>query len=181
MKILIPILLLLTLGQSCTPSSQKADYLLLRHDTINDKYGYVNQQGDTVIRFGKYSYCFTDTFRTFAIVQKFFPESAADYFAIDRNDKTMYRVYNYDNGPDYESEGLFRIIENRSVGKKIGYADATTGEIVIPPQYEGAFPFEKGMARVAIHCTEKKDDENIIWESDDWIYIDKKGNIVKGK
>lgn len=89
----------------------KTEYLIMITDTINDRYGYVDQQGDTAIRLGKYSYCFTDTFRTYAIIHK----TTGGFYAIDRNEKDMYEVFNYDNGPDYVEEGLFRIIENRKI------------------------------------------------------------------
>ena len=150
---------------------KKTEYLLLVNDTINDRYGYIDQQGDTAIPLGKYDYCFTDTFRTYAIVHK----NSGGYEAIDRDEKKLYEVFNYDNGPDYTEEGYFRIIENG----KIGYADAVTGKIMIKPQYEAAFPFEDGVAKAAVHATKEMDGENSAWESDDWIYIDKNGNVVK--
>lgn len=61
-----------------------------------------------------------------------------------------------------------------------GYADAATGNVVIKPQYECAFPFENGIAKVAIHCT-VEDGEHGIMESDQWIYIDKKGVVAKAR
>lgn len=146
----------------------KTEYLLMITDTINDRYGYVDQQGDTIIPLGKYTYCFTDTFRTYAIVHK----TTGGYFAIDREEKTMCEILNFDNGPDYVEEGLFRIIEKG----KIGYADSATGKIVIKPQYECAYPFENGVAKVSVKCTQTPEGEYTKWESDKWIYIDKKGN-----
>ncbi len=35
---------------------------------LGEEFGYVNQQGDTIIPFGKFSHSFTDTIVTFGIV-----------------------------------------------------------------------------------------------------------------
>lgn len=159
------------LTQGFAQSNKKPDYFLVITDTINDRYGYINQQGDTVIPLGKYDYCFTDTFRTYAIVHK----TTGGYYAIDRKENTLYEVFNFDNGPDYAEEGLFRVIENG----KIGYADAATGKVVIKPQYECAFPFENGAAKVSVKCKRTPEGEYVKWESEKWIYINKKGKVLK--
>jgi len=75
-------------------------------DTITDESGYKNQNGDIVIPSGKYIGCFTDTFRTYAIVVK--PNSG--FVAIDWQEKILYEVFPFDNGPDEPSDGLFRIL-----------------------------------------------------------------------
>ena len=59
-----------------------------------------------------------------------------------------HKVFRFDNGPDYTSDGLFRIL----VENKIGYADSATGKIVINPQFECAWPFEHGVAKVSVDC-----------------------------
>ena len=147
------------------------DYLLSVVDTTNDTYGYKNQNGETIIPFGKYSICFTDTFRTYAIVAK--PKFG--FVAIDRQENILYQIFPFDNGPDYPSEGLFRILQKG----KIGFADSATGKIVIEPQFSCAFPFEKGVAKVSGNCIEKKDKdgEHSTWVSDNWYYIDKTGDL----
>ncbi len=140
-------------------------------DTSRDEYGYVNQKGDTVIPLGKYQICFTDTFRTYAIVLK----QGVGFVGIDKQEKVLYEVFPYDNGPDYESDGLFRIVQNN----KIGYADAATGKIAIKPQFGCAYPFEKGVAKAGLNCTTHSDDgEHHYWTSNNWFYIDKKGRKV---
>jgi hypothetical protein len=83
-------------------------------------------------------------------------------------------VFLYDNEPDDASDGLFRIIKNM----KIGYADATTGKVIIVPQFECAFPFENGRAKVSYNCTSKSYREHYAWISDNWFYIDKKGKKI---
>ena len=79
------------------------------------KHDFLQRVWDTIIPFGKYLICFTDKFDKFAIV------SAPDkgIIGIDRKENILFNVYVFDNGPDYPSNGLFRIIKDG----KIGYAD----------------------------------------------------------
>ena len=146
-------------------------YLVSFTDSVTDEYGYKNLNGDIVIPLGKYSFCFTDTFRTFAIVAK--PHFG--FVAIDRHENILYEIFPYDNGPDYASDGLFRILKNN----KIGYADEVTGKVVIKPQFDCAFPFEKGVAKVGFNCKTHFEGEHYFWTTDRWFFIDKKGKTVK--
>ena len=57
-------------------------------------------RGEIIIPLGKYAICFTDTFRTYAIVLK----SHKGFVAIDRQENILYEVFPFDNGPDYTSE-----------------------------------------------------------------------------
>ncbi len=139
-------------------------------DFIGVKTGYVNAQGDTVIAMGKYKYCFTDTLKTIAIVM----DQDNLFKAIDVNDNILYQVKTYDNGPDYISDGLFRII----IDGKTGYANEA-GEIIIQPQYACTSPFEDGKARVALKCELIKEDEHTRMESDEWFFIDTSGNRIE--
>ncbi|MBN2662866.1 MAG: WG repeat-containing protein [Bacteroidales bacterium] len=156
-------------------TSSDADYLVKifdgDDDYIGQQTGYATPDGEIVIPIGKYYYCYTDKFETYAIVM----DENATCYAIDRNENVLYNIFWYDNGPDYVSEGLFRIV----VEGKIGYADATTGEIVIEPQFSCAYPFEDGVAEVTYDCTSEQMDEHKIWNSNDWFFIDKQGNIVE--
>lgn len=166
------IVLLLLLGglTSCRQTTKHNDFLVSFTDTTRDEHGYRNQNGDIVIQLGRYSFCFTDTFKTYAVVAK--PE--VGLVAIDRQENILYEVFPYDNGPAYASDGLFRMLRN----KRIGFADATTGKIVIEPQYDCAFPFENGIARVSIDCKTQSDGEHTTWVSNNWFYIDKSGKKV---
>lgn len=144
--------------------------------TPGSSYGYKNLNGDTIIPIGKYQYCFTDTFKTFAIVadEKL---TNSEMAAIERNEKIVFDVYMFDNGPDWLEEGLFRIKRNG----KIGYADKN-GIIIIEPQFECAGQFEDGTARVSLNCNLVKSEngtEHTSMESSSWFYIDKKGNRIK--
>jgi hypothetical protein len=98
---------------------------------------------------------------------------AGKWVIMDEKETPLYDVFIYDNGPDYPVEGLIRVVKNG----KIGYADATTYAIVIPPQYDCAFPFENGKAKVSNNCKTVKDGEYSIWESDAWQFVDKKGKF----
>ena len=76
------------------------------------------------------------------------------------------------------SEGLYRIIDWKG---RIGYADET-GKTVIRPRFAFGYPFEGGKAKVTDSGECKRvaasGDEHWYWESDDWCYIDRNGDIV---
>jgi hypothetical protein len=167
------ILLLIGLYTANNVSGQTTadkDVLISFVDTVKDEYGYKNLKGDTIIPLGKYSICFTDTFNTYAIVT--IPHKG--FVAIDRQENILYYVFPFDNGPDYVSDGLFRIL----IDGKIGYADSATGKIIIKPQFDCAWPFENGIAKVSTDCKTKSDGEHSTWLSDSWFYIDKTGKKV---
>jgi hypothetical protein len=166
MKYWLFVMLMLT---ACS-NKNASGYLLKFNDSVKNTCGYKNLKGDTIIKLGKYVMCWTDTFKTYAIVSK----AHRGLIAIDRSEKELFQVYNFDNGPDYPAGGLFRIIKNG----KFGFAD-TNGKIVIKPQYGCAFPFENGIAKVAVNCVDKKTGEkHHYWESDKWFYINKSGSKI---
>jgi hypothetical protein len=165
------LLILLSSLISCRPTVVKNDYLVSFTDTIKNEQGYKSQNGEIVIPSGKYAFCFTDTFRIYAIVAK--PEIG--FIAIDRQENILYKVFPFDNGPDEPSEGFFRILVN----KKIGVADEVTGKVVIKPQFDCAWPFENGVAEVSLFCKTQQDGEHSTWVSDNWYYIDKTGMKVE--
>ncbi len=142
-------------------------------DTTNNLSGYKDINGKIVIPEGKYVFCFTDTFKHYAIVAN----HSGKFIGINRVEKQLYEVFNFDNGPDYPSEGLFRVISEG----KMGYADIATGKIVIPPQFDCAYPFEGGEAKVSIGCKSVADGEHTTWTGGDWFTIDKKGNKLTPK
>lgn len=92
---------------------------------------------------------------------------------MDGQKTALYEVFPYDNGPDYPSEGLIRVVKNG----KIGYTDATTFALVIEPQFDCAFPFENGKAKVSNQCQTVKDGEHSVWTSDAWEYVDREGKV----
>jgi hypothetical protein len=92
---------------------------------------------------------------------------------MDGQKTALYDVFIYDNGPDYPADGLIRVVKNG----KIGYADANTYNIVIEPQFDCAFPFENGKAKVSKQCRTVKDGDYSVWESEEWQYVDKQGRF----
>jgi len=98
-------------------------------------------------------------------------EKDQKWVLVDEQKNVLYDVFIYDNGPDVPSDGLYRIVK----AGKIGYADAVTNTIVIEPQYDCAYPFENGKAKVSTNCKTVQEGDHGIWESDAWQLIDKKG------
>ncbi|HWK06852.1 MAG TPA: WG repeat-containing protein [Puia sp.] len=170
LKIVLVIILLSTTLAGLGQQANARDVLISFADTVTNESGYKDLAGDIVIPLGKYSFCFTDTFRTYAIVAV--PQKG--FVAIDRQEKILYEVFPFDNGPDYPSDGLFRII----IKNKIGYADASTGKIVINPQFACAWPFEHRVAKVSIDCKKQSAGEHYTWLSNSWYYINKAGKKV---
>lgn len=156
-----------TTGQ---PWRDKSVWILIS-DTATGKSGYRNETNQIVIPVGKYEQCFTDSFRHYAIVLK----EGKGFVGIDRDERVLYSVFLFDNGPDDPSDGFFRI----TASGKIGFADATTGRIVIPPQYACAWPFKHGVAKVALDGETRSDGEHYYWVSDHWFFINKHGVRVK--
>ncbi|MDG1331633.1 MAG: WG repeat-containing protein [Crocinitomicaceae bacterium] len=137
----------------------------------DENCGYVNANGDTLISFGECFACFSDSLK-YAIVYKA-SENGSGFPALNSKGEVIFRVFIYDNGPDYIEDGTFRIINDG----KIGYATAA-GEIIIPPKYEAAWPFENGKAQVSIHATKEQDGEHGFWTNADWFFIDKEGKRI---
>lgn len=166
--LLISVTLLIVSG-GCS-QSKKAEFLTLVCEKNDDsKCGYEDSNRKIVIPIGKYSYCYTDTLKDFAVVM----DKNNRCIAIDINENELFEVYWYDNGPDYLSEGFFRIKKD----DKIGYANEK-GEIIIKPQYKCAFPFEDGKAKVALDCSYEQMGEHQAVQSNKWFYIDKSGTKV---
>ena len=154
----------------CKPSASTDDYLLRFTHPVSDDCGYRNRQGDTIIQPGIYPVCFTDTFRTYALVA----HARRGLVAIDRKQTVLYDLFPFDNGPDAPANGRFRIVADG----KIGFADAATGNIVIAPQFACAYPFENGRAKVSTNCQTQSDGEHRTWHSNDWYFIDPTGKRI---
>jgi hypothetical protein len=101
------------------------------------------------------------------------------FIGIDKEEKELFRVFPFDNGPDYVSDGTFRIIDT----SKMGFAD-TTGKVIIQPIYDFTFGFDKGIALVNIGGHREKSDptdpncEHYTWTGGKWGVIDKSGNVL---
>lgn len=159
------------LGFCACKQPKDSDFLYLVTDPADPEiYGYANMNGEVIIPLGKYPLCYTDTLKNFAIVMV--PQKGL--VAIDKNEKHLFEVFPFNNGPDEPTEGFFRIIK----AGKIGFANMK-GEIVIPAQYECAHSFKNGKAEVGLQCSTQEDGEHFYWESDNWFYIDTTGKRIE--
>ena len=131
---------------------------------------YLNERGDTIVPYGKYRFCQTDTIRRIGFVYEnkvFRPRIVC----LDTDGKELFYVFPCDNGPDYVQEGVFRITDEEG---RIGFAD-TLGTVLIRPQYKFATPFRNGKAKVTFSGSWKQEGEHRYWDSSEWFYIDKTG------
>ncbi|MBS1930075.1 MAG: WG repeat-containing protein [Bacteroidetes bacterium] len=173
---------------SSTSFAQKLkNYMVVQYDTTNQqRYGYVftNPKGDTVTRLdtAKYYICFSDTIQYFAIVGI---RNKTGWWAIDKNEKPLFQVFNTSSGepsPDELREGMIRIVDDNG---RVGFANYK-GEIVIKPQFEAASSFYKGKAiigrqchRVLWCCEGENEDKHYIIDCKQAGYINTKGEIRK--
>lgn len=131
---------------------------------------YLDELGDTIIPYGKYLYCQADTTHNI----NFVIENARDarIVGLDSCGKELFYVFKYDNGPDYISEGLFRITDGND---KIGFANSV-GNIVITPQFKFATPFKNGKAAATTNGHTSHDGGYPKFLADKWMIIDRNGN-----
>lgn len=148
-----------------------------KHLEVDVPVCYLNERGDTIVPYGKYRFCQTDTIRNIGFVYE--NRQNARIVCIDNQGKELFYAFQYDNGADYVREGLFRITDDKGL---IGFAD-TLGNIVIKPQFKFAFPFKNGKAKVTFSGESKdvpdSNGEEHYWDSSDWFYIDKNGKMLK--
>ena len=161
--------------KTCEENIPKCEKWILIQDTTYSragfglKSGYVNEKGDTVIPLDRYL-CYTDTFEYYAIV---FDIENNNLIGINKDQKKLFNaVFTMDVEAMPEIEGRLLIVSDN----KYGFANHK-GEIVIEPKYSCAENFREGKARVSNQCRRSKS-EYYMWESDNWIYIDKCGNEV---
>lgn len=162
--------------------------VLMRYERLliaqtNDRYlevgapvCYLNERGDTVIPFGKYKFCQTDTIRHIGFAYE--NRQNGKIVCLDNQGNKLFNVLKYDNGVDYVKEGLFRITDDNGL---IGFAD-TLGNIIIKPQFKFAFPFANGTAKVTDKGEEREvpgsNGEYHYWDSNEWYYIDRRNFVL---
>lgn len=134
---------------SCSQSKKQYgpdDYLYRVFDTSGryEKYGYKDKDGNMAIPLGKYHMVFTDTIKTIGFVA--IPKQG--FWAIDKNEEQLFKVYVFDNGPDRVRDGLFRILDEHDL---IGFANMD-GEVVIQPRFERVDHFSEGLAGFCEDC-----------------------------
>ena len=129
-------------------------------------YGYINAKGDTVIDC-VYPLVYTDTITQIGFVA----DNTGKIKCFNHKGKYLFDVFKYDNGPDYPSEGLFRIVDKEGL---IGFAD-TIGNLVIHTRYRIAYPFTNGKAKVTdtgkLLIDSQDIDRHEYWQSDKWYFI----------
>jgi len=81
----------------------------------------------------------------------------------------------YDNGPDYFVEGLARTVRDG----KVGFVNEEL-EVVVPREWDFAFPCEDGVARVCTGCSVAREEggEHGIVQGGTWGVIDREGRVV---
>lgn len=162
-------ILLLIAIISCSLGCFSQDKFLLIKATANDEfYGYTDSTGREVIPC-IYPFAYTDTLKTIAFVI----DTTNELIAINSEGKKLFNVYLFDNGPDYLSDGLFRIVHDN----KVGYANMD-GEIIIEPQFFAASPFTNSLAKVSYVGETQKTGEHIMTVNGKWGIINKKGELL---
>lgn len=167
---LLPMALLMTL---CTPGHAQRtpkDCLILFCDG-SDNCGYKSSTGKVIIPPGKYSYLFTDSFYNTAIVQ----DPTQGIVAIDRQEHVLYRIFVFDNGPNYTGTGLYRIYAKG----KFGFANMN--KVVIPAKFDFVYPFNGDYAVFVSGCTFRSDPsgEHVEIIGGKYGYIDRDGKVIK--
>lgn len=142
----------------------------IRPDHYLSDVCYIDEKGDTIIPYGRFSYCGSDSISPVGFVL----EHKVGLACINTEGQILCYALDIDIGiPDYLSEGHFRIVNEEGL---IGFADSL-GHVVVKPQFKWALPFDGGKAKVT-YTGHKSDphDEHWEWVSDDWFYIDYQGN-----
>lgn len=140
-----------------------------KHIEVGVPVCYLDEQGDTIVPYGKYKFCQTDTICSIGFVYE--NRQDARIACIDNQGKELFYVFKCDNAPDYIREGLFRIMDDNGL---IGFADSL-GNVVIKPQFKFATPFENGKAQTTTSGKAHDDGEHSFWTSDEWQLVSYNG------
>lgn len=159
----------------------QSDYIFIPHsidkqfseDAYADSFYFVSQHGKIVIPIGKYTFSYSDTIHTIGFVLK----GKEGIYAINNKGKELFKVYNFDNGPDILKDGMFRIMGKNN---KVGFADSL-GNVLIKPAFDFVEPFHNGYA---IACNGghllsiDTLDNHHKWVGGKWGVISKEGKII---
>lgn len=169
--------LVMLLITSCIHQSKISNNgeLYLQVDTTGlEKYSYKNKEGEVIIPESKYFNAFTDTIRTIGFVSK----EGEGIIAINTNGEELFKVFPFDNGPDYLRDGLFRMVDKKGL---IGFADMN-GNIAISPRFDNITPFFDGLAAYCEDCHYKAKNNNPkvrgVRIKGAWGFVNKKGDIA---
>ena len=95
-------------------------------------------------------------------------QNSEGWLYLDRDGRPVLRPYLFDNGPDYFEDGLARFVENG----KMGFHDEAL-KIVIPAQYDFAYPFENGVAKAGTNCRTEMHGEHSSVYCEKWEFVNK--------
>jgi len=101
---------------------------------------------------------------------------AGESFHYVRPDGRTAPVMTVDNGAEGFADGRAR----SRLGGRIGYVDRSL-RLVIPRRYDGAMPFEKGVAEVCIGCALVGDGEHHWYAGGRWLRVDRDGRELAGR
>ena len=131
-------------------------------DTESELYGFLDCDGEIAVA-AKYRSAWKFTDGGIAAVL-----DRNGWHYISRTGDFVIRPMMYDNGPDYFSEGLARYVESG----KYGFFDIA-GRVVIEAQYDFAFPFGEGRAKVGEDCRFVPNGEHTAVECERWTFVEK--------
>ena len=160
-------------GQVVGYTGKKLYVIPKNRDNFLSDVCLVNEQGDTIVPYGRFSWCVSDSISPIGFVLE---PKVKGITCINTEGQVLCRALVVDNfTPDYLFEGHFRIVNDEGL---MGFADSL-GHVVVTPQFKYAYPFEGGKAKVT-YTGQKNDpnDEHWEWVSDDWFYIDYQGRKV---
>jgi hypothetical protein len=133
----------------------------------NGKWGYRTSSGRVAIK------------PQFELAHDFLPDGIAavvddhGWAYINEKAKILIRPFVFDNGPDYFKEGLARFV----LDGKFGFFDQK-GHVAIRPQFDFAFPFQKGLSAVCMDCKTDTHGEHAVVTGGRWGYINHQGALV---
>ncbi len=147
-----------------TPSAQIPNASLYEEDGL---WGYKDPKGKILIP-AQYQMAepFSETGCAYVI-------DSQGWAFIRSDGQVLLRPFIYDNGPDPFHEGLARFTENNL----LGFYDVQ-GRIIIEAEFDFAWPFEAGQARVCKGCEKRYDGEHYSMEGGSQWFIDKNGKKV---
>jgi len=126
-------------------------------DAESEMYGYLDCNGEIAIP-AKYRFAYPFTDGGIGAVA-----DDTGWYYIDRKGEFIIRPMLYNNGPDNFSEGLARYIDKG----KYGFFDEV-GNNVVTAQFDFAFPFKNGKAKVGEICTFVQDGAHRRVECESW-------------
>ena len=159
--------ILLFFSVSALGQKARNDFLISFVDSSSGLYGYRTPKGQVIIP-AKYFVTFTDTMYNFAFVA-----DKDKLMGINTQGHIILEPFNYDNGPDYVQEGLFRYVEKG----KIGFANLN-GQKLIAAKFDFVRPFQNDLAAFNVGGHKQYHDEHWFWEGGLWGFINKKGDTV---